>query len=200
MINIGVIIYGLIILILVSIFKFAIKKKKKVDVNIWREILGVLFGIYIIVLVSVTLLPIFIGNNHVQRDLIVNYIPIKGIIECYNVNVNSEYWSYAFGFKIFLRNVGGNFILLMPIAIIVPLFFKRFRNFKNIVLLGLIVSIGIEALQFIENYLNIGIRAVDIDDVILNTLGVAIGYGLYLVFIKLVDRFNFKIVKRSFEV
>lgn len=56
----------------------------------------------------------------------------------------------------------------------IPALSKRHLNFLQVVLMGAMISVSIEALQFV---LNTGVT--DIDDVIFNTLGAVVGYLLY---------------------
>ncbi len=82
--------------------------------------------------------------------------------------------------RLILRNIGGNLILLLPLGFLIPILNKKYKKFKNIILLGLGVSIGIELIQSIEIFTGIvRARVVDIDDVILNVLGIIIGYWAY---------------------
>lgn len=72
----------------------------------------------------------------------------------------------------------GNLLLLTPLAILLPIIFKRCNNIKFTVLVCFFVSISIEFIQYISIYVG-NIRSVDIDDVILNTLGALIGVFIY---------------------
>lgn len=80
--------------------------------------------------------------------------------------------------KFWIINLVGNLILLVPLVTIVPLIYKKYRNIKSIVLLCFSVSIIIEFLQYISMYFG-NRRSVDIDDVILNTLGALIGFAIF---------------------
>jgi len=75
------------------------------------------------------------------------------------------------------KQVVGNFIMLLPLGIYLPLLYKRLRRFSGfiaVLFICLFVSIGIELLQLITSY-----RSADIDDVILNTLGGCFGFIIY---------------------
>lgn len=73
-----------------------------------------------------------------------------------------------------LENVGGNLILFVPFGVLVPLLFVRVRSLRGVVWRAGVVSLLIEAIQTITRA-----RATDVDDVILNVTGAAIGYGAY---------------------
>jgi len=56
---------------------------------------------------------------------------------------------------------------------------------KKVVVAGLLLSIIIEFLQLITGFMaNTSFRVADINDVIFNTVGVAIGYMLYVAFVR----------------
>ena len=78
-----------------------------------------------------------------------------------------------------LLNIIGNCAMFIPTGIVVPCLYKNLRSFKKTVLTGFLISLSIEIIQ-----LPFAVRASDVDDLILNTLGVVIGYGIY----KLVNR------------
>ncbi|OIQ58590.1 VanZ like family protein [Moorella thermoacetica] len=72
-------------------------------------------------------------------------------------------------------NILGNVVLFIPLGIFIPLLDERFHSLVKMGLLGLGCSAGIEVIQ----YLSGSSRAADIDDIILNTIGAAIGYGFF---------------------
>lgn len=82
--------------------------------------------------------------------------------------------------KFWIINILGNIIFLSPLAFIVLVISKRFRGLKSVVLLCFCISCFIEFLQFLSLFIG-NLRLVDIDDVILNTLGAFIGFGVFKV-------------------
>ena len=64
--------------------------------------------------------------------------------------------------------------MFIPSGIILPIVYKRLNGFGKVVAAGALISLCIEILQ-----LPFASRATDIDDLIMNTLGVIIGYGIY---------------------
>ncbi|WBW96205.1 VanZ family protein [Oceanirhabdus sp. W0125-5] len=100
--------------------------------------------------------------------------------------------SKLFRIKLILRNFGGNFILLLPLGMFSPMIFKKVNTIFKALLLGFLTSLAIELTEILEVLLNIsrwGI-AFDIDDIILNTLGAAIGYLVYKIFATLLQKFK----------
>ena len=72
------------------------------------------------------------------------------------------------------KQILGNLVMLLPLGIYLPLLFPAFRRFWAVLLGSLFVSAGIELLQLITRF-----RSADVDDVLLNTLGACLGYGIY---------------------
>lgn len=74
-------------------------------------------------------------------------------------------------------NVAGNAVMFLPSGIFLPLVYRRLDSFGKVLAAGAFLSLCIELLQ-----LPFASRATDIDDVILNLLGIAAGYGIYAAF------------------
>ena len=72
-----------------------------------------------------------------------------------------------------LINLAGNVLIFVPLGFLPPLLWRRWRHFWTAVPLSAAVSCLIEFLQFFLN------RSVDVDDLILNTLGGLLGYLLF---------------------
>ncbi len=73
-----------------------------------------------------------------------------------------------------LLNVIGNTAMFIPSGIVLPIIYKKLNSFWKVVAAGAMISLCIEIIQ-----LPFSVRASDVDDLILNTLGVVIGYGIY---------------------
>ncbi len=71
------------------------------------------------------------------------------------------------------KNFLGNILLFVPVGELLPMMSEKHKSFW-IILTGFCFSLLIEITQFLTFY-----GCFDPDDVILNTLGTAIGYGLY---------------------
>lgn len=97
--------------------------------------------------------------------------------------VNFKPFIYLFDYPTIgeaLLNLIGNTAMFIPLGIVWPVVFKKLDTHRKIVFSGLGISLVIEVLQlpFFD-------RASDIDDLIFNTLGFLIGYGIYLLVKKL---------------
>lgn len=82
-------------------------------------------------------------------------------------------------YKEFIRIVGGNFIMLMPLGVLIPLINPRFR-LARMVLVAILVPVGIEGLQLVSNILmGNSVRTVEMEDVILNAAGCILAYLIF---------------------
>ena len=92
-------------------------------------------------------------------------------------HVNFEPFKTIGIYQTFSKQILGNFIMLLPLGIYLPLLYRALRrayNFFTVLLACFLVSVGIELLQLATSY-----RSTDIDDVILNTAGGAAGFLIY---------------------
>ena len=96
-----------------------------------------------------------------------NLVPFRWIFE-----------TYTMGFSRMMSQVISNMLMFVPLGFLLPVVFKNFRSAFKTTLLVFLFSFSIEAIQYF-----IG-RSADIDDLILNTLGGIIGYGIFLLFDK----------------
>ena len=157
------------IIILTIRITYLIYNKKKIELH--KELLMFLFIVYVLLLYYVVT---FQDNNYGDN----NFVPFK---EMFRYNINSS---------LFIKNVLGNILLFIPLGLFISLYIKS-RSFLVTLMLSIIISCSIEFVQSI-----IG-RTVDIDDVILNSLGGLIGYIIY----KFGNKFAYKLpkfLKRSF--
>ena len=74
-----------------------------------------------------------------------------------------------------LLNLIGNIAMFIPLGIVWPSVFTKLNTHRKVIAAGFFASFCIEILQlpFFD-------RASDIDDLILNTAGYVMGYGIYL--------------------
>lgn len=158
--------------------------------------LNFLFAIYICMVISVTLFPLPIGFDYQNENLFrsVNLVPLVTIIENISLIGTAYDGDTLFMIALILINVGGNILLLMPLGFLAPILWRKFRHFKKVILLSLAVSITIELLQLLESSFGRGGRVTDIDDVICNVLGAIIGYLIYVLIMKIADKFKIRIV------
>lgn len=163
---------GLIVYVICLIFFFSRKKPFQ------NLCLAALF-VYIGALVSLTMvipMPSIWNINStsaMQQVNLINWIPFKSTSTIlHNSLVIGNY-------KEFFRIIGGNFVMLMPLGFLVPLINPRFK-LGAMTLLSVLVPIGIEGLQLLNNILCARpLRVVEIDDVILNAAGCLLAYLIF---------------------
>ncbi len=79
-----------------------------------------------------------------------------------------------------LRQIVGNLLLLLPLGVYGPILTPRLRSFPAILLVGAGLSALIEIGQLtVASAYGFPVRVADVDDVLLNTLGVLVGYLLW---------------------
>ena len=119
----------------------------------YKELFMLLFILYVMCLFEIVTIQD-------QNYGLSNFVPFK------------EIFRYKIGSRLFIRNIIGNILLFLPYGYFASDYLKT-KKVRTICFLTMIVSITIELVQ-----LNIG-RTFDIDDVILNTCGGVLGFGLY---------------------
>ena len=73
-----------------------------------------------------------------------------------------------------LINIIGNTTMFMPLGIVWPIVYKELNTHKKVIAAGVGFSLIIEILQLLFYD-----RVTDIDDLILNTVGIILGYSLW---------------------
>ena len=79
-----------------------------------------------------------------------------------------------------VRLLGGNVLVFVPFGLLLPAIWPRLDGVWRMALVGVAVGISIEFMQLaVSLALGSWYRMSDVDDVILNTAGVLLGYGLW---------------------
>lgn len=100
------------------------------------------------------------------------------------------------GFEYFLINVVGNVVAFMPFGFLVPVMYREqrkevhfhghyFRSFLFVTMLGFLFSLGVETVQLVTK-----VGCFDVDDLLLNTFGVVLGYIIYYICKKIIGLFG----------
>lgn len=157
--------------------------KYKTQPIVWmKETLLFLFVMFCIGVASQTIIPhwyitveegkqqLYIQWSEGLRSI--NLIPFATIISYFALeNDQVSNWN-----EVSLVNLLGNILIFVPFGIFLPLLWKAFRKFSSIFWIAICIPLLIEIIQ-----LFIG-RSTDIDDVILNAVGIMFGFGLYKMF------------------
>ena len=141
------------------VYKKLMKGTKKLKVS--KVVLWSIFFIYMIIVLGATIGDRTSGYESVNLHLFSSYK------EAYN-NFSLGEW----------RNIILNILMFVPIGFIMPLLLKKCENWYITYLVGFGITLFIEILQLISK------RGIfEIDDIINNTLGCVIGYGIVMIFI-----------------
>lgn len=138
-------------------------------------------GVYIVLLAYFTLVDDTFGRNifniqNLNFDSLVNYMETSlnlipfATIRLYINGLKSD--NITLG--LFLINVFGNLLMLMPLSFFVPTLLKKVNTFLKFLVFVIVFSVCIEILQIL--FLT---GSCDIDDVMLNVLGACISYPIF---------------------
>jgi len=148
-------------MILKQIRNLSHKKKEKIRIGLY-----VLFCMYLCLMFWEVFLGPYRSYSGTRRY---NLYPFKTVIEFVS-NTNK----YKFG--VLFINLIANVITFIPLGFFMTLLSRQSRKLTNIAVYSAIIIICIELGQFI---LNVGV--LDIDDIILNTIGCILGFMIYKV-------------------
>ena len=145
-----------------------------------KRALGLLFYLYIILLSYFLFFSEHYGRDYVMEGYRYNLKLFKEI---------ERFIQYReqLGFEIFVVNILGNILAFAPFGFLLPLIHKRNRSFFKILMLSILFSLTVEAIQL---YLKVGIF--DVDDILLNTVGGLLGYIIFSVCHAFYQRIGYK--------
>ena len=146
---------------------FYVRKKRKI--SIW--FIGMI-EIYILFIISVLILPIrivksdLIDTHFVMRNCF-QLIPFQTIIQLFRNDTS------------ILKQILGNIIFFIPMPIFIG-FIKNNVKSRTLILSSIRYCLILEGLQVLLDVLTqVRNRVFDIDDIILNTIGIILGVSIY---------------------
>lgn len=127
----------------------------------------IIFGVYIFFLLYFLIFSEIYGRSGVMENYHYNITPFQEI---------ERFWRYReqLGLMAYI-NLFGNVLIFAPFGFIEPLASKK-RSFWATLIDGCLLSLSVEIFQFITK-----VGRFDVDDLLLNTSGVAIGYICFLI-------------------
>ena len=146
-------------------------RKSKTGSKIVKAVVLVVFFAYMAALVYFLFFSEKYGRN-AGEDYRYNLIPFSEIKRFFK-------YSDVVGTEAFLVNIVGNIVAFIPFGILLPIVIKGYKKSAIIIFDGFVVSLIIETIQLFTK-----VGSFDVDDIILNTIGVAIGYVLFKVVYK----------------
>lgn len=144
-------------------------RQKKLDLRREGELL--LVYLCLVVIVRFTFFPFFKVDGAIPPL-------VFDAAQVFPFRINLLPFYYLFDYpelRSALLNLFGNTAMFIPVGVVWPLVFRRLDTHKKVIAAGAGLSLCIEILQlpFFD-------RISDIDDLILNSLGYLMGYGLFL--------------------
>lgn len=142
----------------------AANKKRSTGI---RAFAVVLFFVYFLVLFYFLFFSEEMGRTYSERVYHYNLVPfheIKRFLQYYEV----------LGMPAVMLNLAGNVAAFVPFGFFLPVFSERCRKIFNTVFYSFELSLLVELIQLVTK-----VGSFDVDDIILNTIGGAIGYGIY---------------------
>ena len=140
--------------------------------------LGICFILYLLLLSTLTLFDDYFRGGSIRlvswnREMVHNYlnnsfniVPFKTISMYITRFIQGKCST-----RVFMYNIVGNIVALMPFAFFLPLIFKRQNKFKNFLITMIIAVLLIEGIQFLTLS-----GSCDVDDLILNVGGACLLY------------------------
>lgn len=140
------------------------KEKTEKKIRFWCRIF---LGVYLVLLVYFLIFSEEWGRTFLEGEYRYNLIPLQEI---------GRYLRYReqIGIGYVCLNLGGNVIGFIPFGALLPSISRKPSGFFRTMFIGFELSLMIELSQLV---LKVG--SCDVDDILLNTLGCCLGYGLY---------------------
>ncbi|MDE7131242.1 MAG: VanZ family protein [Lachnospiraceae bacterium] len=143
--------------------------------NPWKVWMKFFFAVYILFVIKVIIFKYPIEQLRAiadtwQRSVILeglgtaNFTPFKTI---------KMYIVYAHKLNS-VENLAGNILVFVPLGFLLPFVADEVRSFPAVMLNAFVFVLGIEMFQLFSAF-----GAFDVDDIMLNCLGAALGYGCY---------------------
>jgi len=175
----GIVVAAVLCLLWLFAYQVVYKKlcKGKKTVPLWKQAMWVVFICYLTVIAGAVFLDRG-GHGYAQRQVL-NAVPFT---------LFREAW-HSFGAVVW-RNFILNIAAFIPLGILLPLLSEKLRRLWKTVGIGCAFTLAIESLQYIT-----GRGQASTDDVLTNTWGVLIGYGLFMAFMAVKSKTSRKPLK-----
>lgn len=143
-------------------------KKQKLILRTGR----ILFFIYLLVLIYFLFFSDRYGRTAGTGEYRYNLVPFHEI---------KRYILYAdmFTAEQLAVNILGNAGAFLPFGFFVPITLEGYKSFLKVTFISMVFSACVESVQLITR-----VGSFDVDDIILNTVGGALGFVLYYIFLR----------------
>lgn len=147
--------YALLVMVVPCLIYVLIKRKSCLRVATSHYILIAVFLLYLFFLIRITGIGTVWDIGHYDRLLHwheLNFIPFQ-----------------SQGVRTYVLNV----LLFLPLGFLLPLLSQRYHRPGVVISTGFFCSLAVELCQLLN------LRCSDVDDLLMNTLGAAVGFGLW---------------------
>src|SRR5688572_22317246 len=147
----------------------------------WLSLARLAFAVYLVVLIGLLFTPFpFPPWTRLPAESLDGYrpwpFPWVNIVPFETITVALRYGLDRQQGQVLV----GNVLALAPFGVFLPILWPSRRSLISVVGAGLAISLALEAVQLgLSLLIGAPYRVADVDDVIINVLGVALGYGLY---------------------
>jgi glycopeptide antibiotics resistance protein len=147
----------------------------------WLSLARLAFAVYLVVLIGLLFTPFpFPPWTRLPEESLDGYrpwpFPWVNIVPFETITVALRYGLDRQQGQVLV----GNVLALAPFGVFLPILWPSRRSLISVVGAGLAISLALEAVQLgLSLLIGAPYRVADVDDVIINVLGVALGYGLY---------------------
>ena len=107
-----------------------------------------------------------VNTYSMQGSINYNLIPFRSMSA--QIERITQWWA--------LKNLLGNIIPFIPFGFLLPVTYKKFSSAISVFVIGLASILVIESFQFFTK-----LGSFDVDDIILNMIGIVCGYVIFLV-------------------
>lgn len=149
-----------------------------------KEVIKLIFRIYIVGVVSKVYFPFTVawGEYINFREPVIRLNPFYSIKIIYHQG----------GVRSLIYNLGGNFLLLMPMGFFISYYLSNiFNSLKRVFIAMFLISLFIESTQVVLSLIVPNIyRFFEINDLILNSIGGVLGWKLYIIFTNWVQKIS----------
>ena len=161
----------IIALPIIILFRFFIYKKNG-EINKKHEAVTIIFWLYIIAVLSVTVIPDSVAAGDFSTFPF-NKPDFSTLTYEKNIIGWIKWKIYLKDYADIAKNIIGNIVIFVPFSIFFPLVFKD--KYKLTVVFGILFSVFIEFCQLFTP------RQADLIDLALNSIGIIIGFLIYLI-------------------
>src|SRR3954468_6109376 len=153
------------------VFRVYRHRTREYPLSLRREILLLIFVVYVCGVAAVTLIPNHNSPLAAAAAVGIDLHPSLASLTCSSVSLPKGSTARAFC----LHNARGNVMLFFPLGILMPLIWKRLRFWRGIQI-AIALSCSIELVQYASrSWSN---RNADVNDVVLNVFGACVGLAL----------------------